>query len=969
MKIKIVNRIKKIFNLHLSRDPYDDELNNYSKIYEKKGEKEVIKSIMTNKKSLESINIVTEIFQNFELKENMLQQELDKINMEKNKKLKELNLIKNKINEINNNKIFYFCHNIENFTNLNKNILERINGNFNMIIIYNSGNIINHKNNNITFIKSNYNDQNIFDEIYNYSKKKYKENLIIFIKDIAIHINKNIVIDKNLIKQLYDQFKNNYCDILSPLIKHGNKLVYNGGFVNNDNSIYYINENDMSFNTKHMLYTRQTLMYFKDLYITNIENYVDSISTNNTYNYCKKNKILVNPFCCFNIISNNYNYNFKIPIDIEMETFRQYLNINNSRFLYSFKYLDYKTFSFNKNKNILIIEPVMLQIDQDCGSKFIFNFIENLIELNFNIFFFQDNYSKHWNHINLLRSKGVYVNIFNEHYLDDNNLERVLKYNYNLFDYIFISRLSGISKYYNLIKKYNSKSKIIFQTHDLNFLRENRNNKLKNLDYNKNLENTELDFIKKCDQTILVSNYEFNLLKNQYNISESKIFNLPIMFNRINRVNYNANDRRNFLFIGSHHSPNNDSLEYFLKNHFEKIIKYDNTIKFHVIGTCCNQINEEHIKKFPKNLILHFRIEDNKMSQIFNSCRLSIVPLRYGSGVKGKILDSFNYGLPVIASEIAIEGIKVSNNEDIIILNIDDPDFVLKFIKNYSNNDKLNHISKNCIELFDNNYERKNQKKYISKLINKIDNLKNKEIKPKKSKICIIYCIYDYNNSDKILKLFEELNDSYSYNIICINNNKNNVFKDKNKIKILQGSNKLNEFSAYDQAISHIYDNNLINNYSHYIIMNDTFLKNYPISSLINLNNDYIDNIFSDNNNVYGLIDSFNRTFNLDNFQFNNWIRTNFIVIPKNKLIFLKNNLCRFNIENTFNSNSSLKINCDKELYNLLINWLSQNRYNNLDNNKMLLKLCLIFNEYNLTNLFRKNKINIIQLKKEINTK
>ena len=57
----------------------------------------------------------------------------------------------------------------------------------------------------------------------------------------------------------------------------------------------------------------------------------------------------------------------------------------------------------------------------------------------------------------------------------------LLKANFNLFDYIFVSRYDKITEYYDTIKKYNSKAKICYQTHDLNFLRKERENKILNL--------------------------------------------------------------------------------------------------------------------------------------------------------------------------------------------------------------------------------------------------------------------------------------------------------------------------------------------------------------------------------------------------------------------------------------------------------------------------------------------------------
>jgi O-antigen biosynthesis protein len=48
-------------------------------------------------------------------------------------------------------------------------------------------------------------------------------------------------------------------------------------------------------------------------------------------------------------------------------------------------------------------------------------------------------------------------------------------------------------------------------------------------------------------------------------------------------------------------------------------------------------------------------------------CRLSISPLRYGAGVKGKVNHAMSYGLPVVATSPSIEGMHLTAGSDILI--------------------------------------------------------------------------------------------------------------------------------------------------------------------------------------------------------------------------------------------------------------------------------------------------------------
>jgi len=51
----------------------------------------------------------------------------------------------------------------------------------------------------------------------------------------------------------------------------------------------------------------------------------------------------------------------------------------------------------------------------------------------------------------------------------------------------------------------------------------------------------------------------------------------------------------------------------------------------------------------------------------FTGCRISIAPLRYGAGVKGKINLAMSYGLPVVATTPSIEGMHLTDGEDVLV--------------------------------------------------------------------------------------------------------------------------------------------------------------------------------------------------------------------------------------------------------------------------------------------------------------
>ena len=51
------------------------------------------------------------------------------------------------------------------------------------------------------------------------------------------------------------------------------------------------------------------------------------------------------------------------------------------------------------------------------------------------------------------------------------------------------------------------------------------------------------------------------------------------------------------------------------------------------------------------------------LGEVFDHCRLSVAPLRFGAGLKGKLATSFGYGVPCVATGVAIEGMSTEGLE------------------------------------------------------------------------------------------------------------------------------------------------------------------------------------------------------------------------------------------------------------------------------------------------------------------
>jgi glycosyltransferase involved in cell wall biosynthesis len=85
------------------------------------------------------------------------------------------------------------------------------------------------------------------------------------------------------------------------------------------------------------------------------------------------------------------------------------------------------------------------------------------------------------------------------------------------------------------------------------------------------------------------------------------------------------------------------------------------------------------------------------IGQFFDNVKLSVAPLRFGAGIKGKINQSMAYGVPVVATPLAVEGMDLIDHEDILIA--DEPkSFARSMIELYESEELWNRLSENGIK-------------------------------------------------------------------------------------------------------------------------------------------------------------------------------------------------------------------------------------------------------------------------------
>ena len=196
--------------------------------------------------------------------------------------------------------------------------------------------------------------------------------------------------------------------------------------------------------------------------------------------------------------------------------------------------------------------------------------------------------------------------------------------------------------------------------------------------------------IEKADETWVVSSVEQQLLQKEWPDASIQVVS--------NIVDIPGSStpfalRRDWLFIGSFlHPPNIDAVLFFVEKIYPLVSERLRDAKFYIVG---DKAPPEIVALSNERIVVTGLQRD--VRQFFDSVKLSVAPLRFGAGVKGKINQSMAFGVPVVATTLAAEGMELTDREDVLLA--DEPeDFARALIELYESDELWNRLSENGVK-------------------------------------------------------------------------------------------------------------------------------------------------------------------------------------------------------------------------------------------------------------------------------
>ena len=357
--------------------------------------------------------------------------------------------------------------------------------------------------------------------------------------------------------------------------------------------------------------------------------------------------------------------------------------------------------SWRSKRNILFVDALTPTPDQDSGSIVTNEVMASYREAGFGESFFPL-HSPYWSskYTAALQRRGVCC-----HYKPfSNDVGEALDLD-NCFDYALLYRYNVAQAIYRELREKAPATRVLFANVDLHFLREARAAESANdqsaLLRVESTKKNELEMFVRADASFVHTQIEKDVVQASLPRALDNMVVLP-WISEVFRETPAFSSRADIMFLGNFpHAPNVDSIRYFMKSIWPALQRdLPAHARLLIVG---NQPPKEVQDLASERVVVTGFVEE--LAPYFLTSRVFVAPLRYGAGIKGKLVTALAHGVPSVATHIAAEGIGTQEDGHLSIT--DDPaQFAAEVLRIYQDESSWLRMREAGLAFVEQNYSR-----------------------------------------------------------------------------------------------------------------------------------------------------------------------------------------------------------------------------------------------------------------------
>jgi GT2 family glycosyltransferase len=317
-------------------------------------------------------------------------------------------------------------------------------------------------------------------------------------------------------------------------------------------------------------------------------------------------------------------------------------------------------------RTVLVIDHYVPSFDKDAGSRSTWMYLQLLVSMGYKVMFMGANFFPHQPYTAALQELGIEVLVgesiarglgswFQDHAED--------------IDTVYIHRPHVAEQFLDLLRSRLPGTRLIYFGHDLHYLRLQREEAVTGnaatLQAANEWYRREFNVFDQVDKIYYPSQAEVDVILAKR--PELPVRAIPLyVLNDSEPRGYEPPGRSGILFVGGFgHPPNEDAICWFVQEVMPAVWQNFSQMKVHVVGS--NATVAVQGLASPR-VMVHGYLTDEALAQLYGEVQQVVVPLRFGAGVKGKIIEAVQNGVPVTTTSIGSEGLPMAEE----VLNIAD---------------------------------------------------------------------------------------------------------------------------------------------------------------------------------------------------------------------------------------------------------------------------------------------------------
>ena len=237
------------------------------------------------------------------------------------------------------------------------------------------------------------------------------------------------------------------------------------------------------------------------------------------------------------------------------------------------------------------------------------------------------------------------------------SVEEVLRRNRNSYDLVYLHRLSNAETYATMVRAWQARARVLYSVADLHHVRIGRQAAIQanaeQAEQSLRLKARELAAMRLADAVITHSPDEAAYLARE--APGALVHVVPWALVPRRRA-IPLRHREEIAFIGGYrHAPNADAVRWLSDAVMPLVWAQDPDIACRIVGP-------DWPDSFAASMDPRMRFMGHvpRLDDVFDAVRLTVAPLRFGAGLKGKVLDSLSAGLPCAMTSVAAEGLPLT---------------------------------------------------------------------------------------------------------------------------------------------------------------------------------------------------------------------------------------------------------------------------------------------------------------------